>query len=328
MRIAGLALALTAALGLVGCGSAPQGPATPTTGPSASPNVPETPLPEGWRWESYRGVQVGVPADWGWTSGSQRLGQWCLGYEGAEPAVGRPGPATEVGCFGEGNPPPETLVVNTGEVVVFAPSSDGAVSDTAAVGDREVVTVGGVDVVIQTADPELRARIAATVHAAEVDAAGCAADHPAARDASWRPADAGALPAVEEVEYVTACRYGIVGENAPGATLAGSRLLSGEAAQRLAEAIAGAPQGSGPNAPDQCLHGDPAEIIVLSVRADGRSREIAVHYSDCVDNGFDDGTEIRALTKDAASAIFQGPLRPMMWGGHLSEVFEDLAPQE
>ncbi|RLV54632.1 hypothetical protein D9V41_15515 [Aeromicrobium phragmitis] len=327
MRIAGLALAVTATLGLAACGTAPEEP-PPLPGASVSPNAPEVSLPEGWRWESYRGVQVGVPGDWEWTSGPQRLGQWCVGYDGARPAVGRPGPATEVGCFGEGSPPPDTLVANTGEVVVVEPAAAEAVLDTDSVGDRRVVTVGDVRVIIQTADPALRAQIAATVHAAEVDFAGCPSDHPGARDVSWRPSDAGALPAAADVEYVSACRYIITEGSAPGATLAGSQLLSGEAAQRLVEAMAGAPTGSGPNAPDQCLHGDPAEIIVLYLGTGEGAREVLLRYADCVDNGFDDGTEIRALTKDAATAIFRGPLRPMLWGGHLSEVLADLPSME
>ena len=30
-------------------------------------------VPAGWRWESYGGVQVGVPGDWGWDEGPVRL---------------------------------------------------------------------------------------------------------------------------------------------------------------------------------------------------------------------------------------------------------------
>ncbi|WP_293784632.1 hypothetical protein [uncultured Aeromicrobium sp.] len=326
MRQAGVALALAMIVGVAACGTtAPREPSVPEAS-SASPHPPAKALPDGWRWESYAGVQVGVPEHWGWTSGSQRLGQWCLGYRDAAPAVGRPGPTTQVACPGEGNPPPGSLVAGTGDIVAFEPAKPADAAAETAVGDREVVTVGGVKVIIQTADPALREQIAATVHEAAIDFAGCSADHPAARTTSWRPTDAGALPAASDVEHVTACRYGIANAGEPGSPLIGSRLLPASAAQQLVRAMADAPEGSGPNAPEQCLHGNASEIIVLHVVSDQGAREIVLRYSDCVDNGFDDGTQIRELTKEAASLIFRGPMHPMAWGGHLSGVVEDLAP--
>src|SRR3954465_15549674 len=67
--------------------------------PSADPSGSVSPtLPDGWRWESYRDVEVGVPADWGWGSGDQRLGQWCTNEKHPKPIVGRPGVSTLVGC--------------------------------------------------------------------------------------------------------------------------------------------------------------------------------------------------------------------------------------
>lgn len=61
-----------------------------------------TALPAGWRWESYGGIEVGVPAEFGYDNGSQRLGQWCVGQKRADagslPVVGRPRISTLAGC--------------------------------------------------------------------------------------------------------------------------------------------------------------------------------------------------------------------------------------
>src|SRR5947209_6900926 len=89
---------------------APRNPVSPHTGASAGSSTGQDPnLPAGWRWESYGGVQVGVPVDWGWGNGTQRLSQWCTATkdEIAKPIVGRPGRVTLVGCPGATKPGPD-----------------------------------------------------------------------------------------------------------------------------------------------------------------------------------------------------------------------------
>lgn len=49
----------------------------------------------GWRWESYAGVQLTVPASWTWgVTGSP----WCTSRRPQLPTVGRPGPVWAVRC--------------------------------------------------------------------------------------------------------------------------------------------------------------------------------------------------------------------------------------
>ena len=106
MRRAAAAGLIPLVLAIPAC--ARPGVGSPETAPPAdSPTVEEGSLPPGWRWESYGGVEVGVPGDWGWDNGTQRLHQWCIAakHRIAEPIVGRPGASTAVGCPG-GEPDP------------------------------------------------------------------------------------------------------------------------------------------------------------------------------------------------------------------------------
>ncbi|CAN5253487.1 hypothetical protein BH09ACT10_BH09ACT10_23380 [soil metagenome] len=82
---------------------------------SASPKPDASALPEGWRWESYGNVEVGVPSSWGWGNGSQRLGQWCVQKPDGKPVVGRPGVSSAAGCLADpAGPDPSSLIKNTG----------------------------------------------------------------------------------------------------------------------------------------------------------------------------------------------------------------------
>lgn len=190
-------------------------------------------LPDGWRWESYRGVQVAVPAEWGWASGDQRLGQWCVQHEGREPVVGRPGFSTLVGCMddGSGGAPAETLVANTGDVVAFvdASMSDGTPTPVAEGGDREVVELGDVIVVVQTS-AGLREQIVATVHEVEVDAAGCPSTDPISEDGTSRPDPAVNVATLTGVTSVATCRYAVAQEHGGPTGLVSSSRLEGDAA--------------------------------------------------------------------------------------------------
>ena len=68
-------IAVATAVGLVAACARPPGPAPVASAPVASAPVRmaslaepvggQPALPSGWRWESYGGVQVGVPDGWG-----------------------------------------------------------------------------------------------------------------------------------------------------------------------------------------------------------------------------------------------------------------------
>lgn len=312
-----LLLAVLPALVLAGCGQDSPG----TAGGSTSVVDPQEPvLPDGWRWESYAGVQVGVPGDFGWTTGAQRIGQWCVGGERDEPlrpAVGRPGFSTVVGCP-EGDPDPATLVENTG-VVVSLESVQEDVPIPTDTGDQSVLVLG--DVLVRVIGPaDLREQVLATAHEADVDAKGCAMRLPEDVRPGSAPSPAADVTTLEEVTAVAACSYSIPHPGTgtgSGMPLQSSLLLEGRDAAEVVEAIAEAPVGGGPDEPDSCLpeysYGE--EFLVVHVEsAQGRST-LHAYYSGCDHNGFDDGTTVRALTREAIRPLIADANAPDGWSG-------------
>jgi len=256
-----------------------------------------------------------VPGDWGWDNGSQRIDQWCAYPQTAEadqiPAVGRPGSASLVGCgidTPKGKPDPSTLLKNTGPIVAFdrpQKPKDGVVKE----GDRTTVGLNGVEVMVQ-AEPELRKKIVATVHAVTVDVNGCPATDPVSRDPARRPSPAGDVSKLGTVSAVAACKY-ILGHGGYGSDprLQGSLRLEGAKAAKAVGRIAAAAKGGGPNSPQNCTedssYGD--ELIVLRVSSDKGESQVYLRYSSCDHNGFDDGRSVRRLDAKSVAPFIAGP---------------------
>lgn len=306
MRIAAGVLSAISSILLTACGGA-----------GAPPNRTNS-LPDGWRWESFLGVEVGVPDNFGWGGTEQALGQWCVN-EDRQPLVGRPFVvSTAVGCGigDDGRPPPESLVVKTGPIVAFEYDRD-----VREAGDRKVIRHGKVSVIIQVKEP-LRSRIVKTVRFVEdADWAGCPKVDPISNGPYGSPKHGVDVSTIRDVQRVSVCRYRVKSELPPG-LLASSVLTGTEAAAALA-AIAAAPKGSGPNLPD-CSPALMSEIVVLRVRTSTGESRIHVRYEDCDKLGFDDGVAVRRLTKAGLSRILVGPHFPDSYSSHL----EDVMPRE
>lgn len=266
-------------------------------------------LPAGWRWESYGGVQVGVPKDWGWGNGTQRISQWCTTdpAERERPVVGRPGPVTLVACPGLGEGPrPQLLLRNTGTVVALDRSGqpDGVTHE----GDGTIVRRDGVAVTV-VAPPSLRRQIVETVRTAEVDGHGCSTRHALSARPDIRPAPSD-VAALRAISAVSACRYAIA-RNGDGndPRLISSLRLGATDAARAVEGIAAAPLGGGPDDPDQCLpsssYGD--EILLLRIHSGSGASEVVLRYDGCDHHGFDDGVNVRAATPAAVAPFTAGP---------------------
>jgi hypothetical protein len=305
----GAAVAVAGGLAVAGGGPAPSPvPATgPATGPtSGSDDATVDELPAGWRWESYGGVEVGVPGDWADANGSQLIGQWCVdGQEPPDGFVGRPGGSTGVGC--PQRPGPTLAVV--GPYVDLAPSIEGAADQPVAV-DGGVATqvVDGVRVSVQAPEP-LRERILATVRTVEVDVNGCATTDPFSHEPLAPPSPASDVTGLTSVTAVSACRYALDNDWVDGQLrLLSSERLEGAAASAVVEAIGNGADGGGPDTPHTCLPegawGD--EGLVLLVEHDGGTARVHVRYQGCDHNGFDDGTRTHALTEEAIRPLLSG----------------------
>jgi hypothetical protein len=321
----GLVFAAIAAVLLAGCGDAAIAPSDDARSSPA--------LPAGWRWESYRGVEVGVPGDWGYARSStgQITTQWCTDlYHPVEHVVARPGLSTAAGCFTvdpiepSRGPDPGTLIATTGIFVAFdgitATANDGPRRE----GDRATVTVNGVTVAVQ-APARLREQIVATIHPTTADSNGCPTSHQISNAPDMRPDPAVDVGSLAGVTAVTACKYAVhAGVNAGGhgPALLSSLRLTGEAAQAAISGIAEAPRGGGPDAPSTCAmdfsYGD--DIIVLSITSGQTRNEIYLRYSGCDHNGFDDGIAVRSLTTKSVAPFIAGPNAVLAMSGPRAKV--------
>jgi len=320
MRTVVRLVAVVTAVSLVAACARPAGPAPAASAPApahpaslAEPIGTPPKLPAGWRWESFGGVQVGVPGDWGWDNRAIRLDAWCIKPGNHPPAVARSGGGVPaIGCgVGRSGPPAGFLVANTGWTVAFDRTDKGDGTDR--VGDRRTVRRDGVEVIIQ-APKEWQDRIAATIHRVRVDDAGCPTTHRFSTAPDLRPTPPADVTTLRQVTSVSVCKYplpqGAYGRPPSPRLLSGLRLDGAAAADEIRR-IAAAPAGGGPNDPADCApevaHGD--QIIVILVRSATGSAEITMRYAGCVQNGFDDGTTVRQLTKAAVAPLVTGPNR-------------------
>jgi hypothetical protein len=272
--------------------------------PAAVPPTAPIGLPTTSRAESYGGLELLVPAGWGWGNGTQRLLQWCVGRTGKEPEpiVGRPGDVTFRLC-----PDGHTLLANTGPVVGFnrTKQADGVTHE----GDRTTVRLDSVEVVVQ-APAELRQRIVTSIRPVQVDSNGCPATHVISTKPEWRPGRAATLTSLEKVSTVSICKYQL-GEHVagvPGRLISSSRLDGAEAA-RAVGAVAKAPVGPGPDRSTGCVEGVALgnEAIIARIRSAAGLSDLVVRYSGCDVNGFDDGVVVRKLTAPALAPFIAGP---------------------
>ncbi|QIK65413.1 hypothetical protein G7072_02830 [Nocardioides sp. HDW12B] len=237
--------------------------------PSPDDSLLEEVLPEGFRTESWRGVELGVPDGWG----HGPLAGWCRDGDLPTPRVERPGP-DGVGDGDEDCDP--SLAPGVQLRLAGDPAPD--VPDDLAAGER---TLDGRVVLVATPDADLTEQVLATVRSVErTDSAGCAVQRAIPRAGKN-------FPAVETSSVaLSVCRYevGVTGPN-----LVQSERLSVIDSLDAREAVDAAPTVV---APQGCLDGPGEEAVVLTT-ADG---DVAwIHLGRC--QGLDDeGTHL--LTPD------------------------------
>lgn len=291
------------------CNPAPA--VTPSTSSSGLP-TPE----DGFQWVSSRDVAVQVPTSWAY--GVAPGSDWCAGDQGRFPtapyydsftgdrirlAIGCPGPLPrssdvmhlELGRPVEGSTPTPVAWHRTrrlGEVVVTVSVPSGSTQDEA-----------------------LATKILASVRPFTLDQFGCAPYSPISKWPWSRPGAPFDVTTVGAVDSISLCQYQKSATSpddakGPAARLLASQRLTGEAAQNLLAAIRKAPAGGGPDAPETCLadQHDTNAILVRLWTSDG-PRDMYANVGNCRNNGIDDGTTMRAVTRDWCPAVFAQPLQ-------------------
>jgi len=317
----GVAAAIAVPMALAG-GAADPVAAVDIAEPSEAPAPPVysglspvEPADEGWRWETYRGVELQVPADWH-TGGTHQPCGWAYEDGTSVPYVSRPGGViAAVGC----GPQPVERWVPYVEFGGFKPGLE----ELEAGWVRQTIQVGEVDVTVQADDADLLQRIVASARpVAEVDAVGCSVVHSTTESLDARPTT-GALDPAQAGPDAAVCQYAL--DESTGANeLTGSSRLSADEVREFVDAVVAAPVGGGPDSPAGCVpdrrRGDVALVIRLPT-TDGL-REVVVWYAAGCGNGADDGVTLRALTADLLQPLFGGAVQP----NHFSMAVAPLMP--
>jgi hypothetical protein len=263
----------------------------------------QPPTPDGWRWESSRGVEVLVPDTWR-NSGSYGFDQRCYPADSEqspkpeEPYVGRSA-GLEMMQLREFCPRIEdrTSFVWLDDLQAIEPGT----RDHGAGWVEETRLVAGVKVTVFTDDDGLRHTVMDSLRpAGDTDVYGCPVRHPVAEQPDIRPFGGG-LATVGDVDAISVCSYTseLSGEDLP--PLLDSSRLTGTDAQKLLDAIIAAPEGNGPEAPAKACRGFPGgpygyQKMLLIVHGSQRDQEVVLRFGGCKYRGTDDGQVERRLT--------------------------------
>jgi hypothetical protein len=258
----------------------------------------------GWRWESFGGVEISVPATWSYGISNA---PWCVAGEPGQPdgEVGRPGPLQRILC---NDPVP---VNKLGQHVWFSRDAGAKPVVGRQLGDGWVLDVvvvrAGVSIAVQThANPALRKTILASVRQVATDLNGCPATQPVNSTGWVRPTQG--LDWSSAVTALSICRYDT---RTADWSLIASAGKDQAGANRVLESIRSAPAGGGPD-DAKSLPDLGSELTVLRFRTAGGVREVYLRYDGYRHNGFDNGTEMRRLTR-RSGAFMTGPL--VIYGG-------------
>jgi hypothetical protein len=292
-------------------GAAGEGKAGEPVPPSAADQGGARSVP-GWRWESFGGVEISVPATWSYGISDA---PWCADNRGQpDGEVGRPGPIRHVRC------PDPTPLDKLGQHVWFSRTVGVRPALRQQLGGgwvRDVLVAGGVSIEVQThANPAVRDRILSSVRRVGTDLNGCPATHPVDSTGWVRPTQG--LDWSFAVTALSVCRYDT---RTADWSLIASVSKDRSEATHLLDLIRTAPAGAGPDDPRSAadLGG---EVTVLRFRTAGGVRELYVRYAGSRHNGFDNGSEVRRLTRGSV-AFMTGPL--VVYAGPM--VTTDLLPR-
>jgi DNA-directed RNA polymerase specialized sigma24 family protein len=272
----------------------------PRTPDDRLPDIPVSEVPE-WRWESYGGIEVQVPATW--EHGD--LTQWCAAAAGSPRSID--GPAVHRPQLGASTSPRAVCSVNgtTGTRGVDRPTYTAGLllrprgaepglgrADVAAEAEVYSRRLGEVDltVVDQTLVMAQRILGSATL-VEETDSYGCAPTVQVPRFGRFLSVRQVELDSVDEAESVSICRYQLDGWPRP--TLYASASLGRAPSREIVGMLQAAPSVDVP--PRTVYRCSDSDVILLRVWDDGQPITVWVHHGRCDARGVDDGARPRRL---------------------------------
>lgn len=309
-------LALVSLILIAGCQPFWQSDKAPDKATVSQDSVAQ--LPSGWRWESYGGIEVGVPGNWGWGTSEW---PWCLDQTAGPPApyVGRPGVVPAIACLttNDGTPDSAFSIKKGGTFVWFSKSLDKAERPVVVEGDRATLTRAWIDLKVQ-APEAMRKAILHTLRTIPHGANGCPLTHPISDNPAWRPGSPGRVESLTGVTSVTACKYG-------EGFLVSNVHMEAAAARKAVAGVVSAPDGGGPDSPHTCVKSSAygEGVIVLEIVSKQRNTEVVMRYDGCDHHGFDDGHSVRALTHDAVHPFLVGPNRLTSYSSDLADILAE-----
>ena len=259
----------------------------------ARPGTPDA----GWRWESYKTVQVQVPANWSqYISGSAP----CTFSTSWTPVIGRFN-----GWFNGRRIPCVAAVLPVAErreYLWFDDVQDPGITTYDGGWTEETRVVGGVKLSVLTTDDALRKRVLDSARPIiGTDDHGCTPAEPR----SARPnSPAGGLAPNEKIESAGICEYW------RGLLVAGSQLPTGPATE-LARRLANSPTGEA-RWPEGCEDQAPRNFVI-TLHGRSTSWSVRVSYSTCYSGTSfpaDDGTTRRLADVPTLDLIRQGVHNP------------------
>lgn len=300
---------------------APDALAVASDPPPASPSTSEGSAPA-TRVVSYRDLLVDVPEDW--LDAPKPNSNGC-GYP-SDPFVALENPTQVFDlmlCLNRGQDPP--LGFPRAKLAEWVPNlqlsdvrntaeslPDGQETYEGWTLTRRTVDLVRLEVLTDGSTDDLVDPILDSVRMTDRDPNGCATTSPAQAREFVRP-PAFDITQVRDVTSIGVCLYDRVGVGQSG--LQGSRTIMGGEAQTVLESIQAAPEGGGPDKPQNCVDDEfGSQVLVLDLAFREALRgSVHVYFDWCFGNGFDDGTTRRALTEAACAPLWGG--RVQQYGG-------------
>lgn len=258
-------------------------------------------LNPGWRWESYRGIEVQVPSSWGYSTVP-----WdpCVKKK-QQPSVARPGGGVIAFVYCGAFPP----LAYRASYLDLAGHRDVGRRKADHGWVEETKKVGGVRLTVFSNDASLRWRIFASARVVRnEDSNGCPLGQRLAQAAD--NTGTGGVAALGPVTSISVCTYDVDGSLVRTVGLKASSRLEGADAEAVLAALRAAPLGTGPDEPGCERPMGAGEATVLLLRSQATTLPVVVRYEGCRGHGVVDSAVSREVTRELLDLVLTGAHPP------------------